>query len=163
MQAGQRPIDVIAKVGFRVMDMMRHREAFNVSAHAPAARDFSGFTKLRQCLLVTYKRSGEPMPSPINFGMADGKLYVRAEANMGKIKRIRNNPHVVLVPCSCRGKPHGPAVSATARILPEAEVAQADAIVAGNWSRPMKMFERSVQAALDLPILYVEFTAQNPA
>lgn len=163
MEVRRASIDTIAKWMFRGMDRIRHKEAFDVSAQVPVAHDFSGFANLRQCLLVTYKRSGEPMPSPINFGMADGKIYVRAEVNMGKLKRIRNNPHVVLVPCSFRGKPRGPAVSATARLLPESEVAHADSILAGNWSFPMKIFERSVEAGFDLPILYVEFTPETPA
>jgi uncharacterized protein len=157
----QRPIDKMANLMFRGMDVIRHKEAFDESAYIPAAQDFSEFADIRQCLLVTYKRSGEAMPSPINFGLADGKLYVRTEAKMGKLKRMRNNPRVVLVPCSFRGKPKGRAVGAVARFLPEAEVAHADDVIAANWSLPMKAFERSLDIGskrFDLPSVYVEFT-----
>ena len=47
-------------------------------------RTVSGFGHLRghkYCLLVTYKRSGEPVPTPVWFGLADGKLYVRSDAS----------------------------------------------------------------------------------
>ena len=40
------------------MDNMRHRGAFDVGAVAPEGKDFTGFGKTRQILLVTFKRSG---------------------------------------------------------------------------------------------------------
>jgi hypothetical protein len=51
---------------FRRMDKMRHRGAFDVGAVVPEGKDFTGFGKTRQILLVTFKRSGEGMPTPIN-------------------------------------------------------------------------------------------------
>ena len=77
---------------FRGMDKMRHRGAFEVGAVVPKGKDFTGFGKTRQILLVTFKRSGEGMPTPINYGVADGKIYVRKDASTGKVKRPRNNP-----------------------------------------------------------------------
>lgn len=92
---------------FRGSDMMRHRRTFDVGAMTLSGEDFSGFDKARQIVLVTFKRSGEAMPSLINHGVADGKLYVRTDASTGKVKRIRNDPHVVVAPCSFRGNPNG--------------------------------------------------------
>ncbi|MUL46632.1 hypothetical protein FZI85_11015 [Mycobacterium sp. CBMA293] len=86
----------MGRLMFRGMDMLRHREAFDIGA--PTGSDFSGFDRARQIVLVTFKRSGEAMPSPINHGLADGKLYVRTDASTGKVKRLRNNPRVVVVP-----------------------------------------------------------------
>ncbi|SUB58008.1 pyridoxamine 5'-phosphate oxidase [Mycolicibacterium smegmatis] len=126
----------------RGMDKMRHREAFDIGE--PTAADFTGFERHRQILLVTFKRSGEAVPSPINHGVADGKLYVRTEASTAKVKRIRNNPNVIVVPCTLRGRPSGPVVAGTARILGESEHARADAVIAANWSLPMKLFERTL-------------------
>lgn len=62
---------------FRGMDKMRHRGAFDVGT--PTGTDFTGFDTTRQIVLVTFKRSGEAMPTPINYGVADGKLYVRTD------------------------------------------------------------------------------------
>ena len=108
-----------SRMMFRGMDKMRHRDAFDIG---PATgTTFAGFENYRQIVLVTFKKSGEPMPSPINHGVADGKLYVRTDPSTGKVKRIRNNPKVLVVASNLRGKPSGPVVAGVARILPEAE------------------------------------------
>jgi PPOX class probable F420-dependent enzyme len=151
--------EAMGKLMFRGMDKMRHRSAFDVGAQTPQGKDFTGFDKTRQILLVTFKRSGEAMLSPINHGVADGKIYVRTDGSTGKVKRINNNPRVVVVPSSLRGKPKGQAVAGVARILPESEHAHADKVIAGNWSLPMKLFERSLDkgsAAFDIPTTYIE-------
>ncbi len=148
-----------SRMMFRGMDKMRHRDAFDIGA--PTGSDFAGFENYRQIVLVTFKRSGEPMPSPINHGVADGKLYVRTDASTGKVKRIRNNPNVIVVASNLRGKPSGPVVAGVARILPEAEHAHADAVIAANWSAPMKMFERSLDygsQTMSMPIAFIEIT-----
>jgi uncharacterized protein len=110
-------------------------------------------------VLVTFKRSGEAIPSPINHGCADGKVYVRTDASTGKVKRIRNNSHVVVVPSGFRGKPKGQAVAGLARILTESEHEHADKVIAANWSLPMKLFERSLDKggeAFGIPVAYIE-------
>lgn len=144
---------------FRGMDMMRHREAFEIGT--PTTTDFAGFDQAHQIVLVTFKRSGEAMPSPINHGVAHGALYVRTEASTGKVKRIRNNPQVVVVPCNLRGKPKGQPVAGVARILPESEHDRADAVIAANWTTAMRIFERSLDVgshAFDIPATYIEIT-----
>lgn len=158
--AGDAPKKVSALL-FRGMDKMRHRDAFNVGAVAPEGKDFAGFGNTRQILLVTFKRSGEGMPTPINYGVADGKIYVRTDPSTGKVKRLRNNPRVVVVPSTFRGKPKGQAVPGLARVLPESEHAHADQVIAGNWSMPMKVLERSLDKggeAFGIPTAYIEIT-----
>jgi uncharacterized protein len=150
----------ISGLFFRAMDKLRHPGAFHVDE--ATGTDLAGFDKVRQIVLVTYKRSGEAVPSPINHGVADGKLYVRTDPSTGKVKRIRNNPRVVVVPSSFRGSPTGPAVAGVvARILPETEHSHADRVIAANWSLPMKVFERSLDkgsAAFGMKIAYIEIT-----
>jgi PPOX class probable F420-dependent enzyme len=143
----------------RGMDKMRHRGAFDVGA--PTGQDFTGFDKTRQIVLVTFKRPGEAMPSPINHGVADGKIYVRTDASTGKIKRIRNNPKVLVAPSGLRGKPKGPAVAGLARILPQSEHLHAKKVIAANWSMPMTVLERSLDRgpeAFGVPMAYIEIT-----
>lgn len=154
--------DISTKLGalmFRAMDEMRHRDAFGIGE--PTGTDFTGFDKSRQILLVTFKRSGEAMPSPINHGGDDGKLYVSSDASTGKVKRIRNNPNVVVVPCSLRGKPQGQPVAGIARILPESDHPLAERVIAANWSPAMRIFERGLDkgsAVAGIPIAYIEIT-----
>lgn len=146
---------------FRGMDKMRHRAAFDLGAVAPEGKDFTGFGNTRQILLVTFKRSGEAMPTPINYGVADGKIYVRTDASTGKVKRLRNNPRVLVVPSTFRGKPKGHAVAGHARVLPESEQAHADKVIAANWSKPMTLLERSLDKggeAFGISTAYIEIT-----
>jgi PPOX class probable F420-dependent enzyme len=150
-----------ARLIFRLLDRGRDRRAFEAAKLPPTRTDFAEFDGVRQCLLVTYRKSGEPMPSPINFGLADGKLYVRTDGSTGKVKRLRRNPSSVLVPCGLRGKPVGAAVAATARILPEAEIARADDVIAANWSLPMRLLERGLDVSarmFEQDLVYVEFS-----
>jgi PPOX class probable F420-dependent enzyme len=146
----------------RGMDKMRHRGAFDVGT--PTGQDFAGFDKTRQIVLVTFKRSGEAMPRPINHGVADGKVYVRTDATTGKIKRIRNNPRVLVAPSGLRGKPKGSAVAGLARILPESEHAHANKVIAANWSMPMTMLERTLDKSTQsfgVQMAYLEITPDS--
>jgi hypothetical protein len=68
--------------------------------------------------LTTFRKTGVGVATPVWFGEEDGKLYVMTRADMGKSKRIGNNPHVRVAPCTIRGKVIGPEFSATARFLP---------------------------------------------
>lgn len=159
--ADRRLVERIGALYFRGMDKLRDRRAFEVADRAPTGHDFARFDTARQCLLVTYRRSGEPVPSPVNLGLSDGKLYLRTDASTGKVKRLRRDQRVVVVPCGLRGKPLGPSVSATARILPDAEVAHADSVIAANWSPPMRLIERLLDLAskrFDVPMVHVEIT-----
>jgi PPOX class probable F420-dependent enzyme len=67
--------------------------------------------------LKTFRKSGAGVAIPVWFGEEDNKLYVMTRSDMGKTKRIRNNPKVSVAPCSIRGTVTGPEFAATARIL----------------------------------------------
>ena len=71
--------------------------------------------------LTTFRKTGVGVPTPVWFGEEDGRLYVMTRHDMGKTKRIRNNPSVKVAPCTIRGKVMGPEFSASARILPPEE------------------------------------------
>ena len=71
--------------------------------------------------LTTLRKTGVGVPTPVWFGEENGKLYVMTRHDMGKAKRIRNNPNVKVAPCTIRGKVTGPEFAATARILPQEE------------------------------------------
>ena len=68
--------------------------------------------------LTTFRKTGEPVRTPVWFAEANGKLYVMTRNDSWKYKRIRNNPKVLVAPCTMRGTVTGPDVPATARILP---------------------------------------------
>jgi PPOX class probable F420-dependent enzyme len=143
---------------YKLYDRMRHPRAFEVAREEGTAPDFSALRGVRQCLVVTFRKSGEPVPTPVNFGLSDdGRLYFRSEPHVAKIRRIRRDPHVRVCPCNLRGKPLGPLAEGTARILPPSENERAREIVAANWSAVMKPFERGGDR-IGLAMVYVEVT-----
>ena len=77
------------------------------------------FANQRYVNMETFRKTGKPVATPLWFAEENGTLYVYSLANAGKVKRIRNNPKVRIVPCDMRGKPKGEWVEAKARILDE--------------------------------------------
>ena len=71
--------------------------------------------------LTTFRKTGVGVATPVWFGEQDGKLYVMTRSDMGKTKRIRNNPQVRVAPCTMRGTVTGAEFVARARILPAEE------------------------------------------
>jgi PPOX class probable F420-dependent enzyme len=87
-----------------------------------------GFAALRDhkyISLETFKKSGEGVKTPVWFAAdpsvdlsGDGALlYIYTIGNMGKVKRIRNNGHVKIAPCTIKGVPLGEPVDARAEIV----------------------------------------------
>jgi uncharacterized protein len=75
--------------------------------------------------LTTFRKTGVGVATPVWFGEEDGKLYVMTRSDMGKAKRIRNNPRVRVAPCTIRGTVTGAEFAATAHLLPPEEHARA--------------------------------------
>lgn len=74
--------------------------------------------------LVTYRKSGVPVHTPVWFAEHDGKLYVMTRSDSGKAKRIRNNPRVEVAPSTMRGRRTGPGVAAIAQVTTDPELAR---------------------------------------
>jgi hypothetical protein len=89
--------------------------------------------------------------TPVWFAEAAGKLYVMTSSKLGKYKRIRNNPRVVIAPCTIRGKIVGPEFPATARILPQEEFARARQLLkAKYWLARIPFLWRNTDAYLEI-------------
>ncbi len=147
-------------LSYPLMKRARHRKAAEVARQAPTAADFDGLGKARQALVVTFKKSGEPVPTPVNCGLAkDGKLYFRSEPHVAKIKRINNNPCVLVGPCNICGKPRGPLAQGTARILSTEESRQAYKVLRAKWSPWMWPSEMAMDR-LGVEVIYIEVIPQ---
>jgi PPOX class probable F420-dependent enzyme len=68
--------------------------------------------------LKTFRKNGVGVATPVWFGEESDKLHVMTRSDMGKTKRIRNDPQVRVAPCTIRGSVTGAEFAATARILP---------------------------------------------
>ena len=75
--------------------------------------------------LTTFRKTGAPIATPVWFGEEGDKLYVMTRSDMGKTKRLRNNPQVRVAPCTIRGRVTGAEFAANARLLPKEDHARA--------------------------------------
>lgn len=54
--------------------------------------------------LTTFRRSGEPVSTPVWIGRDGDALIVTTPEASGKVKRLRNCPRVEVRPCNRRGR-----------------------------------------------------------
>jgi uncharacterized protein len=146
-------MDRMERLSSRFYDAVRSGKAREAEATA------SGFGHLeghKYALLVTYKRSGEAVPTPVWFGVDEaGLFYCRTGKLATKVKRIRNNPKVKVAPCSVRGVPKGPYAAGTARIVDAAGQERAERAIQSNYGTFRKIYEGS---AGSMDAYYLEVT-----
>jgi PPOX class probable F420-dependent enzyme len=149
-QRGGAGLSALDKVYLKI----RHPKAFEVTRG-----ETQGFDHLRghkYALLTTFRRSGEAVPTPVWFGVGDdGNVYVRSEADVGKVKRIRANGRALVAPSDARGKPKGPAAEGRARVLPPSEHERAERAIAANYGFGRKVYE-GVADRLNYDLEYLE-------
>ncbi|UWZ33964.1 PPOX class F420-dependent oxidoreductase [Dactylosporangium roseum] len=93
--------------------------------------------------LITYRKDGTPVATPVWHVLHEGELFVVTEARSWKVRRIRNNSEVRVTACDFRGRvaPGAPTTTGRARLLDDSETARARALLArryalsrvGNW------------------------------
>jgi PPOX class probable F420-dependent enzyme len=110
-------------------------------ASAPREGSVAEVRAHKRALLVTYRRDGRHVPTPVWAAEADGRFYVRSERASGKLKRLRNDSRVLLAPCTSRGKPLGPPLEARARSLEPHEEPTAERALARRYGIGRALFE----------------------
>ncbi|MBV8305017.1 MAG: PPOX class F420-dependent oxidoreductase [Acidimicrobiia bacterium] len=144
----------LAKASDKFYDRMRSADATNV-AHAEPTGRMADLTGHKYCVLVSYRRNGQPVPSPLWFGVAGDKLYFQTSPDGYKVKRIANNPEVRVAPCTSRGKPLGPPFTGAARILPDGEAPTAERALRSNYGVGRRIYTAFSDK---VPSVYVEVT-----
>lgn len=109
----------------------------------------------KRSLLVTYRRDGRPVPTPVWAAEADGRFYVRTERAAGKVKRLRRDPRLLVAPCTVRGKPLGAPFEATARVLDVAEEPVGERALVARYGFGRWLFEISMDV-LRIDMCYLE-------
>ena len=144
----------LAKASDRFYDRMRSPAAKAVADQAPTGSidDLRGH---KYCVVTTYRKSGEPIPSPVWFGVGNGKLYFLTGAGTVKLKRIERNPEVRVAPSTTRGKPVGPPFAGRARILGPDEEAEAERWLQANYGLGRRLYSLMGRS---VPSTYVEVT-----
>jgi uncharacterized protein len=98
--------------------------------------DSSAFPALRghkYLSLASFRRSGQPVYTPLWFAEEGGRVYIMTRNDSWKYKRISNKPQVRVGPCSMRGRLLGPEADARARVLNGSEFAHARRALARKY------------------------------
>ena len=109
----------------------------------------------RYVSLTTYRKDGTGVATPVWHVLNGGELLVVSDAAAWKVKRIRNNSHVVVTVCGIRGgiAPGAPSAEGTARLLDDAGTETGRKLLArkyfmsrmGNWlTRILRLRRRPV-------------------
>lgn len=80
-------------------------------------------------LLQTRKRDGSWVDTPVNIAVEGSRAFFRTPGRAAKNKRLHNFREVRFGPCTWLGKPTGPPVQATARLLAGEESAAAGQLI----------------------------------
>jgi PPOX class probable F420-dependent enzyme len=111
----------------------------------------------KRTLVVTYKRDGTPVPTPVWSAEANGLLYVRTERTAGKVKRLKRDSRMLIAPCTVRGRPLGAPLEARARMLASTEEAPAERALATAYGFGRALFERTMDV-MRVDMGYLEIT-----
>jgi hypothetical protein len=128
----------------RFYEAIRSREA----GQATKLGRTSSLASLRgqkYALVVTYRKSGHAVPTPVWFGLDDDRLYFRSVDTGRKLARIASNPQVLVAPCTANGRPTGPSVPAFARLLTSSgDEARAEAAIRANYGISRRIYMRAI-------------------
>lgn len=140
----------------RVYDRMRDPSAFRIRQEDAVDGSLEVLRDHKYGLLVTFRHTGDPVPSPVWMAVdTHGSVYLQTGAKSGKVKRIRNDPNVLIAACNVRGKPRGPVLRGTARVLSKQDWPHAERTLAGAFGLGRKLYLRAFPMA-DPVIAYVE-------
>jgi uncharacterized protein len=88
-----------------------------------AQPSFQELAAARYVSLMTFRRNGIGVPTPLWIAPHDGKLYAVTDGTSAKIKRLRATDRVRLAACDARGKVRGEWVEGHARRVDDPAVA----------------------------------------
>ena len=91
--------------------------------------------------LETFRKSGVGVQTPVWFVEDGGVLYVRTILNSGKVKRIRNNSQVRVVPSGGRGEPRGEWVQARAVLADAGRAETVNQLMKRKYGVQKSMFD----------------------
>lgn len=129
-------------------------------AQTPIDADFAALHGQEFMNLTTFRKNGQPVPTPVWFAQDGERLYVMTVDNTGKVKRVRNSSRVQVGPSDRRGNPTGPLAEGTARILSSAEAQRANALLGQKYGWMKRMFDL-FQKIRSTPRVYLEIAPRS--
>jgi uncharacterized protein len=92
----------------------------------------------------TFRRSGDPVATPVWFALLDGGFVFGTHADSGKISRIRANPSVRFAAANYRGLERDKYSNGVATILDGDEMVLAEASLADKYGWQWPPFSRLI-------------------
>jgi PPOX class probable F420-dependent enzyme len=80
-------------------------------------QDYNKLEKENFINLTTYKRNSEEKSTPVWFTNLENKIFVFTDLDSWKVRRIKNNPAVLIAASKYDGSETGPRLKGSARIL----------------------------------------------
>jgi len=112
-------------------------------------------SRQRYALLVTYRRDGTPVATPVWAALGGGRFYVRSERASGKVKRLAADGRARLAPCTARGRPLGAPLRMRGRVLAEDEELAAESALERRYGAVRALFERTMDG-MRVDMCYLE-------
>ncbi len=79
----------------------------------------------RYISLVTFRRSGEAVKTPVWLAKRGGRFYVFTAVGSGKVKRLKNDRRIRAAPCGPRGRLRGEWIEGQARRIEDPAIESA--------------------------------------
>ncbi len=67
--------------------------------------------------LTTYRKSGQPVPTPMWFVAEGQRVWLWTRVDSGKVRRLRNNAAVIIASSDAKGHLTGPVLRGRAQVL----------------------------------------------
>jgi len=127
-----------------------------------SAKPFAALAEADHLSLVTYRRDGSEVATPLWFVEADGRLYARTMSPSGKLKRLARSAESRVAPCTADGTTTGESISTRARQLPEGDpaIALAEAALAQRYGAERVRLTRMMEHQ-GTPLVYLEIEARE--
>jgi uncharacterized protein len=153
----------LSDASYRFYDRGRHKAAFEAATKPGTAPDFSSLQGRKYALLVTFRKDGTAVPTPVWFALLDNRHFVaRTEERTAKVRRLRSDERARVFPCDPRGKPLGPGVEGRVRVLPAGvECERAEAALDRHYGRTRRIYEKLMADESGMVYLEVVPAAQE--
>ncbi|WNO71474.1 PPOX class F420-dependent oxidoreductase [Streptomyces sp. AM8-1-1] len=94
------------------------------------------FAAAKYISVTTFRKNGTGVATPVWFAEDGGKLYAWTRTDSWKVKRLRNDPRVVVSVCDVRGRiaEGAPTAEGTAELLDAAATARIRILLARKYT-----------------------------
>lgn len=133
----------LALAGARMAARFAPSDALEIADAEPVGT-LDDIARHRRALVVTFRRNGTAVPTPVWAAVEAGRAYVRTERASGKVKRLRHSSRALLAPSTARGVPLGAPLVVRGRVLSSDEEPLAEQVLARRYGLGREAFERAM-------------------